>query len=59
MVVDLKWLYCQVAVNKKTMVFIFNVTQVLKEGFLGDINNILSGKEVPNVYKPDEFEEEV
>lgn len=59
MVVDLKRLYWQAGVDNKTTVFIFNDTQVVEEGFLEDINNVLSSGEVPNLYKPDEFEEVV
>lgn len=58
-VVDLKWLYWQADEANNTRVFIFNDTQVIKEGFLEDINNILSSREVPNLYKPDELEEVV
>ncbi|XP_021360073.1 dynein heavy chain 2, axonemal-like isoform X4 [Mizuhopecten yessoensis] len=54
---DLKRLYWQAGVDNKPTVFIFNDTQVVEEGFLEDINNILSSGEVPNLYKPDEFEE--
>lgn len=32
-------------------------TQIADDCFLEDINNILSSGEVPNLYKPDEFEE--
>ena len=42
--------------NKPT-VFLFNDTQALEESFLEDISNILSSGEVPNLYKPEEFEE--
>lgn len=44
-------------VENKPTVFLFTDTQVLEETFLEDINNILSSGEVPNLYKPDEFEE--
>lgn len=57
MSIDLKRLYWQAGVDNKTSVFIFNDTQVVEEGFLEDINNVLSSGEVPNLYKPDEFEE--
>ena len=44
-------------VDNKPTVFLFNDTQALDESFLEDINNILSSGEVPNLYKPEEFEE--
>lgn len=44
-------------VDYKPTIFLFNDTQVLEESFLEDVNNILSSGEVPNLYKPDEFEE--
>uniref|UniRef100_A0A8W8IGM2 Dynein heavy chain AAA module D4 domain-containing protein n=1 Tax=Magallana gigas TaxID=29159 RepID=A0A8W8IGM2_MAGGI len=56
-VIRLKRLYWQAGVDYMTTVFIFNETQVMEEGFLEDINNVLSSGEVPNLYKPDEFEE--
>ncbi len=54
---DIKRLYFQAGVENKPTVFLFVDTQVQEEGFLEDINNILSSGEVPNLYKPDEFEE--
>lgn len=54
---DLKRLYFTAGVENKTTVFLFNDVQVVEEAFLEDINNILSSGEVPNLYKPDEFEE--
>ena len=58
LVSDLKRLYFQAGVDNKPTVFLFNAdTQALDESFLEDINNILSSGEVPNLYKPDEFEE--
>ena len=54
---DLKKLYFMAGVDNKPTIFLFNDTQVLDESFLEDINNILSSGEVPNLYKPDEFEE--
>lgn len=54
---DLKSLYHKVGVEGKPTVFLFNDTQVAEESFLEDINNVLSSGEVPNLYKPEEFEE--
>ena len=55
---DLKRLYYLAGVENKPTVFLFNAdTQALEEAFLEDINNILSSGEVPNLYKPEEFEE--
>ncbi|XP_052234681.1 dynein axonemal heavy chain 2-like isoform X14 [Dreissena polymorpha] len=54
---DLRKLYFQAGVDNKPTVFLFNDIQVVEEGFLEDINNILSSGEVPNLYKADEFEE--
>ena len=54
---DLWQLYYQAGVENKPTVFLFPDTQVVEEAFLEDINNILSSGEVPNLYKPDEFEE--
>ena len=54
---DLRKLYFLAGVENKPAVFLFNDTQVVDESFLEDINNILSSGEVPNLYKPEEFEE--
>lgn len=54
---DLKRLYYLTGVDNKPTVFLFNDTQALEESFLEDISNILSSGEVPNLYKPEEFEE--
>ena len=55
--IDIRKLYYQAGVDNKPTVFLFTDTQVVEESFLEDINNILSSGEVPNLYKPDEFEE--
>lgn len=54
---DLKSLYQISGIDNKTTTFLFNDTQVAHESFLEIINNILSSGEVPNLYKPEEFEE--
>ena len=54
---DIRKLYFQAGVENKPTVFLFTDTQVVDESFMEDINNILSSGEVPNLYKPDEFEE--
>ncbi len=54
---DLKRLYKMCGVDKKPTMFLFTDQQVVEEGFLEDISNILSSGEVPNLYKAEEFEE--
>ncbi|XP_028810290.1 dynein heavy chain 2, axonemal isoform X2 [Denticeps clupeoides] len=54
---DLKKLYRVTGVDNKPTVFLFSDAQIMDESFLEDINNILSSGEVPNLYKPEEFEE--
>ena len=39
------------------MAFLFSDTQIVKESFLEDINNILNTGEVPNLFAPDEAEQ--
>ena len=53
----MKRLYFMAGVEDKPTLFLFNDTQIIEEIFLEDVNNILSSGEVPNLYKPDEFEE--
>lgn len=38
------------------LTFLFSDTQIIKESFLEDINNILNTGEVPNLFKPDEID---
>ena len=54
---DLKRLYWQAGVLDKATVFLFSDNQVVDEGFLEDINNILSSGEIPGLYTEEEFEE--
>ncbi|XP_025836128.1 dynein heavy chain 2, axonemal-like [Agrilus planipennis] len=54
---DLKTLYSATGGDNKQTGFLFNDTQVMDEGFLEIINNMLSTGEVANLYKSDEFEE--
>ena len=54
---DIRKLYYQAGVENKPTVFLFTDTQVVDESFLEDINNILSSGEVPNLYKPEDFED--
>lgn len=38
-------------------VFLFTDSQIKKEGFVEDINNLLNTAEIPNLYPPDEKNE--
>jgi dynein heavy chain len=48
---DVKKLYIQAGCENKKVVFLFNDTQIKDEGFLEDINNILSSGIVPNLFQ--------
>jgi dynein heavy chain, axonemal len=53
---DLRKYYTNAGVNNNPTVFLINDTQILKEEFLEDINNILNSGEVPNLFEGDEYE---
>ena len=52
---DIKKLYLAAGGENKRVVFLFNDTQIKDEGFLEDINNILSSGVVPNLFGKDEI----
>jgi dynein heavy chain len=52
---DLKSLYRQAGVGNKPSVFLFDDTQIVVEGFLEDVNNILTSGEVPNLFTKEEI----
>lgn len=55
---DLKRMMTEVTKGEgKGMAFLFSDTQIVKETFLEDINNILNTCEVPNLFAPDEVEQ--
>uniref|UniRef100_A0A8C3AFB1 Dynein axonemal heavy chain 6 n=1 Tax=Cyclopterus lumpus TaxID=8103 RepID=A0A8C3AFB1_CYCLU len=54
---DLRRLYKMAGVEGKDMVFLFTDTQIVVEGFLEDINNMLNSGEVPNLFEKDELEQ--
>jgi dynein heavy chain len=43
-------LYLMAGVEQRQTVFLFSDTQITQEAFLEDINNILNGGEIPNLY---------
>lgn len=53
---DLKKLYELAGCKNKPTVFLFTDTQIVREEFLEDINNMLNSGEVPNLFEPDELE---
>lgn len=54
---DLKRVLKKAGVEGRDTVFLFSDTQIVQEGFLEDINNILNAGEVPNLMGVDDLEE--
>lgn len=48
------FLACGCEKDLKPLVFLFSDTQILKEAFLEDINNILNNGKIPNLYTKDD-----
>lgn len=53
---DLRKYYTNAGVHNNPTVFLMNDTQIVKEEFLEDVNNILNSGEVPNLFEGDEYE---
>ena len=53
---DLKRVLFMAGVDGKDTTFLFTDTQIVKESFLEDINNILNSGEVPNLFGNDDLE---
>ena len=53
---NLKELLISFGTEDQQKVFIFSDSQILKESFLEDINNILNAGEVPNLFAQDEYD---
>ncbi|XP_021708238.1 dynein heavy chain 6, axonemal [Aedes aegypti] len=53
---DLRKIYWIAGVLNKPTVFLITDTQIVKEEFMEDINNILNSGEVPNLFEGDEYE---
>lgn len=43
--------------KNEPVTFLFSDTQIVKESFLEDLNNILNTGEVPNIWAPEDYEE--
>merc|ERR1740138_664037 len=55
---DIKGMMMEIIKNSgKGLMFLFSDTQIVKESFLEDINNVLNTGEVPNLFLPDEAEQ--
>ncbi|XP_021206053.2 dynein axonemal heavy chain 6 isoform X1 [Bombyx mori] len=54
---DLRMMYMRAGVNCEDTVFLFTDTQITKEEFLEDINNLLNSGEVPNLFEGDSYEQ--
>lgn len=53
---DVKTVLMQAGVENKPTSFVFVDTQIVNEQMLEDINNILNGGDVPNLYRPEDLE---
>ncbi|CAB3225668.1 unnamed protein product [Arctia plantaginis] len=53
---DLRKMFMRAGVNYEDTVFLFTDTQITKEEFLEDINNMLNSGEVPNLFEGDTYE---
>ncbi|XP_058822007.1 dynein axonemal heavy chain 6 [Topomyia yanbarensis] len=53
---DLRKIYWIAGVLNKPIVFLITDTQIVREEFMEDINNILNSGEVPNLFEGDEYE---
>lgn len=49
-------LYHEAGVEGKPVVFLLTDTQISKESFLEDVNNLLNSGEVPGMYAPEDKE---
>jgi dynein heavy chain len=47
----------QAGMENKPTVFLFNDTQIAKESFLEDVNNILNNGDVPNLFENEDLSE--
>ncbi|XP_052746778.1 dynein axonemal heavy chain 6 [Bicyclus anynana] len=54
---DLRGMYMRAGVAAEDTVFLFTDTQITKEEFLEDINNMLNSGEVPNLFEGDTYEQ--
>ncbi|KAJ3337634.1 hypothetical protein HDU93_000777, partial [Gonapodya sp. JEL0774] len=53
---DLKKILFSAGIDGKSIVFLYTDTQIVSEGCVEDINNILNSGDVPNLYKPEEID---
>lgn len=51
---DIRGLLKRAAIDNLSQVFLFSDTQIVKESFLEDINNLLNSGEIPNLFPVDE-----
>mmetsp|Transcript_28798 Transcript_28798/g.26015 ORF Transcript_28798/g.26015 Transcript_28798/m.26015 type:complete len:127 (-) Transcript_28798:3299-3679(-) len=51
---DIRAMMKKAGVEGKQLVFLFTDTQIVKESFLEDVNNLLNSGEVPNLWEAEE-----
>jgi dynein heavy chain, axonemal len=53
---DLRKFYLIAGINNSPIVFLINDSQIQREEFLEDINNVLNSGDVPNLFEAEEYE---
>ncbi|KAH0794861.1 dynein heavy chain 1, axonemal [Histomonas meleagridis] len=54
---DIKEVMKKAGLEEQKIIFLISDSQIIKESFLEDINNLLNSGDVPNIFQPEDMEE--